>query len=315
MAQWVEAMRKRGHDVLLVSPNEPRPELSEYTVASEDEGAPGPFRFPARILRIRRLAKEHRSNVYHAHYATDYAFWLALAGLRPLLVRSCCWGSDVLLRHNALTRFKRLVGLRAADFITATSNFALNRACRIASRRVRSEVIHWGVDTEKFHPTERSERTGKITYLSLRNLYPLYNIDVVVRGFAKAARSDAQLRILGDGPMRWELEALAVSLGVADSVRFLGVLPQQRVAEELGKADVCISVPSSDATAVSNLEAMASGVPLIASALPSTREWVEPGGTGLLVTPCSVDQLADAISLLADDSDRYDHGWVVQRAG
>lgn len=305
MAQWFAAMRERGHELRLVSPAVPRPELVGVTVPSEASGGSGGAALPARIRNIRRQAEDFGAQIYHAHYATDYAFWLALSRLRPLMVT--CWGSDVLLHQPPLARFKRRVGLRAATLVTATSRFALDRALHFARPGTRGEVVHWGVDLEEFHPAPAVAREQRpFTVVSLRNLRSLYNIDVVIRAFAAAlGGSGAVLRIAGDGSERTALEALTAELGIAEQVAFLGMIAQHQVAEELRGADVCVSVPSSDASAVSNLEALASGTALVASDLPSTREWVEPGVSGILVSPRSIDGLSRALAELAfDDSGR-----------
>lgn len=299
MAQWVHAMQERGHEIMLVSPNVPRVDLADVTVSSEEPGATGRGRFPARIRRLRRLAKEFGADLYHAHYATDYAFWPAVAGLRPLLVT--CWGSDVLLEQPPLARLKRRYALRRAQHITATSAAALAKAREIAARETGATLIHWGVDRELFSPGASNRPEGApFVVLSYRNLKPLYNIDVIIEAFAASFRgSDAELRVGGIGNMDCELRALADRLGIAQQVSFLGGLSQEQVVQELHRCDVYVSVPRSDASAVSNLEAMACGVAIVASDLPSTREWIQPEGNGLLVPAGEVEPLAVALLRLS----------------
>lgn len=124
------------------------------------------------------------------------------------------------------------------------------------------------------------------------------------KGHATAIRAVAELRdrhpgvrlaIVGDGPLRGQLEALVAELGLLDSVTFFGY--RRDVADLVAACDVLISA-SRDNEGCSNsiLEAMALGVPVIATDVGGNRELVRPGDTGHLVAPEDPSALADAIS-------------------
>jgi glycosyltransferase involved in cell wall biosynthesis len=120
---------------------------------------------------------------------------------------------------------------------------------------------------------------------------------------------DASLVVLGDGPERAAAEGLAEALGVRSRIHFTGRLPRSGVMEELRRA-FAVVIPSrvarggdQEGTPVVLGEAMAAGVPIIASRLGGLAEHVEDGVTGLLVEPGSGDSLAQALRTALDDPD------------
>jgi glycosyltransferase involved in cell wall biosynthesis len=109
------------------------------------------------------------------------------------------------------------------------------------------------------------------------------------------ARPDARLVIGNDGALRPDLERLAGELGISKSVEFVGVVERpKQLAELLGRAAVYVSVPSSDGTSATLLEAMAAGAFPVVSDLPSNSEWIDQTG-GDLVPVGGVPELAAAI--------------------
>jgi glycosyltransferase involved in cell wall biosynthesis len=90
-------------------------------------------------------------------------------------------------------------------------------------------------------------------------------------------------------------------MGIEDSVSFVGRIDHDRLPLAHGAADVFVSVPSLDATSVSLLEAMASGNAIIASDLPSNREWIIDGINGFIVAPRNAEDLADRTADLLEN--------------
>jgi len=304
LEQWVDEMTHRGHEVAIMSPDVPRPGLAALSDTTEAGPRLPMLRFISRLFRIRRKVREFKPDVVHGHGALDYGLWAVLAGHNPSLVS--CWGSDVLvapLRSRRL-RWKVRYALRQADYVTATSVTLLDAAEQLAGRKLLGEAISWGVDTSTFYPAEPNAGRQATVFLSVRALEPLYNIDTIIRAFAPIAEmhSSARLVVAGKGSQDKRLEGLARELGISDSVRFAGWVDQNQLPGLYRSADVYLSVPSSDASAVSNLEAMASGLGIIASNLPSTREWIRDGLEGLLVQHGDVDSLHEAMVRLMNDS-------------
>jgi glycosyltransferase involved in cell wall biosynthesis len=136
-------------------------------------------------------------------------------------------------------------------------------------------------------------------------LSPEKGFDVLVRAFARIAPwfPDWTLQILGTGPQRGQLEDLADSLGVRDNVRWAGWVEEPESA--LLESGVFVLPSRYEGFPNALLEAMACGLPCIASACDSgPAEIIRDGVDGLLVPPENVDALADALRQLVSDEDK-----------
>ena len=117
-----------------------------------------------------------------------------------------------------------------------------------------------------------------------------------------ARRSDVVFLIVGEGPLRPDLEELARSLGVAHRVRMPGAVGHERMADLYNAADLVVMASEAEGLSRVYIEAMACGRPLLASDIPSAREIVVEGVNGFLFRAGDVDHLADRIlELLAID--------------
>jgi glycosyltransferase involved in cell wall biosynthesis len=125
--------------------------------------------------------------------------------------------------------------------------------------------------------------------------------DILIEATARLVKEwpEVSLTILGEGACRPNLEALAGTLGIADRVRFAGVTP--RPEPLLAESDVFCFPSRSEAQGLALIEALAAGLPVVASAVGGILETVAPEETGLLVEPGNAAALADAIARLARD--------------
>ncbi|HET6462815.1 MAG TPA: glycosyltransferase family 4 protein, partial [Candidatus Krumholzibacteria bacterium] len=141
---------------------------------------------------------------------------------------------------------------------------------------------------------------GEQVVLMIAGLRPEKAHEVLLEAIARAA-TRVRVLLAGDGPRRDALRQYAQQLGIAGRVEFLGM--RRDVARLLHASDMVV-LPSRDVVEtlpLSVLEAMASGIPVIASRAGSVPEVVRDGETGLLVAPGSVDELARAIAAILDD--------------
>lgn len=204
-----------------------------------------------------------------------------LSGFRPFVIT--VWGSDVFGVAEAgwWTRRPSSRALAAAALVTADSRALADAAIELGARADRMRLIQFGVDPERFRPgpdpdalRRRLDATGHRVVLAPRALRPLYRQDVVVAALAQLP-SDV-IVVFGEGGQdpdeRARLEAQAVALGVRDRLRFVPAIPHGEMPDYYRLADVVVSVPESDAWPVTAFEAMASGVPIVMSDLPSARE-------------------------------------------
>jgi glycosyltransferase involved in cell wall biosynthesis len=201
---------------------------------------------------------------------------------------------------------------RTADRVIATCCDELRELHGMGADPERVDVVPCGVDLEHFHPDgPRDERTGRPRIVVVSRLVPRKGIDDVIR--ALAALPDTELVVAG-GPQGGRLTAdpevrrlLAVArrCGVADRVQLRGALPRAEVAALLRSADVVACTPWYEPFGIVPLEAMASGVPVVASAVGGMLDSVVDGVTGLHVPPRDPLALAAALGrLLGNDGFR-----------
>ena len=131
-------------------------------------------------------------------------------------------------------------------------------------------------------------------------------VDVLIRAFAQIEPSDCELRIAGDTPgERQKLEKLVESLGIKNKVCFLGALPHCEVLKEMKKAALFVLPSASEGLPFVLLEALSSGLPIIASDIPGNRAIIR-SGVGMLTPVGDELALARAISTLLQDKElRY----------
>jgi glycosyltransferase involved in cell wall biosynthesis len=177
-------------------------------------------------------------------------------------------------------------------------------------------VVHVGIDGRRFTPhgprdaADGASRPARILCVgTLHEVKGQRHLIAAARLLAERG-SAFQLSFVGDGPDRAELEALAAGVGAPGAVTFLGQLTRDRIVELLADADLLVapSVPTAsgkrEGIPVVLIEAMASGVAVVASRLSGIPERVEDGVTGLTVTPGDAAGLATAIAGLLGDPDR-----------
>jgi glycosyltransferase involved in cell wall biosynthesis len=172
-------------------------------------------------------------------------------------------------------------------------------------------VIYNGVDTRAFRPAEGSERVSlrralglseaDVVLMSVGSLKPVKGIDVLLRSVVPVmhAHARAQLVVVGDGPDRSALELLARELGVSDRVHFAGLRPD--VDALLRAADVLVLSSRSEALPTVLLEAMATGLPVVATNVGGVPEIVDAERSGLLVAAEDAAALGFALSRVVSD--------------
>jgi mannosyltransferase len=189
------------------------------------------------------------------------------------------------------------------------------------------EVIHGGVDVTLFHPAADGDwlrrRLGlapsQPLILSPRLLRPLYNIDVIVRGFARvrANRPDARLVLLrgrhSHAAYANEILGLIGNLGLTASTAIVDEIPNRDMPGAYTAASVTVSIPSIDGTPMTALESMACGRPVVMGSLQDYDPCLfRPDETVAMTDPRQPDALAAAVLRVLDDA--YYRQTLVQNA-
>jgi glycosyltransferase involved in cell wall biosynthesis len=344
VAGLAAAMARHGVDVVVHTRRDDvsLPEIvetDEMTVHHVDAGPPWPVpkdellpymtRF-ARVLRDRwRL---ERPDVVHAH------FWMsglaALDAARPLgipvaqtfhalgVVKRRHQGAKDTSPQGRLALERHII--RRAERIVATCTDEVAELERLEADLRRVHVVPCGTDLERFTPLGPSEarRDGLRRIVVVGRLVERKGVADVISALAEVPGAELVVAggppaaELGGDPEARRLAAVARDAGVEDRVRLRGRLARDEVPPLLRSADVVACVPWYEPFGIVPLEAMACGVPVIASAVGGMLDTVVDGVTGLHVAPREPSRLAAALrSLLADDERRHAMGAEgVQRA-
>lgn len=166
----------------------------------------------------------------------------------------------------------------------------------------KMHVIHCGVDPEVIRRTE-CRATSPLRIVAVGRMAPVKGFSVLLEALRtlRVRGIDFLLRIVGDGPDRARLEQSAERLGVDDRVTFVGALAPEGVMEEIRGASVLVSSSFLEGIPVVLMEAMASGIPVIATRVGGVPELIADGVHGRVVSPGSAQAIADAIEELVLD--------------
>lgn len=313
------ALAQRGHEVHFITYAQPfrLPYFMERVYYHEVEVPNYPlFEHPpynlALSVAIQNTVEQHDLDLLHAHYAVPHATsaWIAkeMLGRDRFRIVTTLHGTDITLvgqdpSFHSLTQFS----IRKSDGLTAVSEFLRRETHEhfdIPTTDI--EVIPNFVDLEKYrrdaYPCHRSKltREGEMIITHISNFRSVKRVDDVVRVFARISQKvPARLLLVGDGPDRLKVHELAEAEGVSDRVLFLG--KQNSVAELLSCTDLFLLPSETEAFGLVALEAMACGVPVIATCTGGVPEVVDDGESGYLRPVGDVEGMAEAgIRLLSD---------------
>ena len=263
-----------------------------------------------------RLMESQRPSLIHAHFGIEGVYALPLAvrlkiplvttfhGFDATLSTHAMLGSPAWFRYPLLRR--KLA--REGDLFLCASLFIRERLLATGFPESRTHTHYIGVDCQAIRPREDFEERPVILHVA--RLVEVKGTRCLLRAFATLAQryDGVQLVIIGDGPLRRPLEALAVSAGIRDRVEFLGALPHADVLAWMRKAAMLVLPGIRTATGREEglgmvlLEAAATGLPVIGSRVGGIPECILEGRTGFLVPERDEAALAERMGELLDDT-------------
>jgi len=273
-----------------------------------------PLALAAGWRSARHVARQHRATIMHAHWVIPGGLIAAMAAPHLPLVVSL-HGSDVYVAETvAPARRAARATFRRAGFVTACSGDLGRRAVALGADPQRLETVPYGVDVERFQPAPAARETfarelgigaGVPLVFSAGRLVRKKGFEYLIDAIARVP--SAVLALAGDGTLAEELRTRAAHAGVAERVRFLGNLPQDRIAAYLAAADVVV-IPSvrDDAGNVDGLpnvvlEALAAGAPLVTTSAGGIGAVAKPGRTAFVVPERDAGAIANAVQRVIDD--------------
>ena len=209
----------------------------------------------------------------------------------------------ILLSAGYYAKFER-AALTGSDICVANSNATKEDFLERYSPPAEwnCEVIHWGVDTDMFYPSDSAKETETRHLLAVGRLAARKGYYSLLRAFAevKQRRPNSELLIVGRGHLKKRLEKQAKSLEISSSVRIDSGMPFDKLAEEFRKADLVVYPSYYEGQGLIPLEAMASGTPVATVDHGPLPEMVDDS-VGALFTMADIDSMSSAIlSLLSD---------------
>ena len=315
----------RGHEVAFISYSAPLrlTELPSRVSFHEVEIEQYPLLkyFPYTLALASKLAEVVETkdlDILHAHYAIPFGAAALLAkqitANRDLKVVLTLHGTDItLVGNNASFKPVTKMTIENADATTVVSQFLKEETIRQFDVKRKLNVIYNFIDPER-HELEpcpcipQCNESSRKTIMHISNFRPVKRIRDVIATFAKITKVvDSRLILVGDGPDAPVAREMGQELGILDRINFVGVV--DRVAPLLARADLFLLPSSTESFGLVALEAMASGVPVIASDVGGIPEVIEHGRTGYLAPVGDVDAMsAYAIELLQNEAQHCQFG-------
>lgn len=317
MRDLATALVARGHNVRALVANEARETVRERVDGVDVTRFGRSFAYASTpvSLGLRRAIKAEASahtpaDVLHLHFPYPWGevSWLSAS---PGLPTVMTYHSDIVRQKALLAAYEPLLRrvLDRVDVIIATSPDMVEHSPFLSRVAEKCRVVPFGIDVDHFDLTgEQTERAADIRAAHVRpvvlfvgRLVYYKGVDVLVEAMASV---DADLVIVGTGPLEEQLRARIEELGTSDHTMILPELSSDELAAWFNAADVfCLpSVARSEAFGLVQLEAHASGTPVVSTRLTTGVPFVNQDGvTGLTVTPGSVEELAEALGRLVAD--------------
>jgi N-acetyl-alpha-D-glucosaminyl L-malate synthase BshA len=312
------ALGRRGHRVCFMSDKPPHrldldaANVSFHEVALLDYPLVAHRSFAlALTAKMIEVSRAEKLDLLHVHYAVPHAISAVMAkqilGSDAPKVVTTLHGTDVTLvgaDHGfaPLTHF----AVTSSDAVTTPSRWLAETArtnLGLASA-LRIDVIPNFVDPQQFFAPPRRVRNRPPVLIHVSNFRPIKRVHDVVGVFAAVHKTTpCRLELVGDGPERSRAESLVRDLGLQDHVSFRG--ERDDVASLYGGSDVFLLPSESESFGLAALEAMACGVPVVASDVGGLPDVVADGETGFLLPAGDVAAMAEATRRLLTDDVRW----------
>jgi len=273
-----------------------RSEFDSISPVKGDFSIRNPIKAYKNYLFLKKKIRQFNPDIIHVHQANSTSFLSIKAaqksGIRVIVT---AWGSDVLITPEQSRLINKMIiyNLKNADYLTADSK---NVATKIIERvgKTKNEIVIANFGVDNFY---KNEPKKNIIY-SNRLHKKLYRINTVLKAFSRFIKDKTEewkLVIAAKGEETDNLKTLARELKISDKVEFVGWLNKEANYKYYNSAKIFVSIPESDATAISLLEAMSAGCIPVVSNLPANKEWITDRENGIIVKNLNENFLQKAL--------------------
>lgn len=259
-----------------------------------------------------------KPEIIHAH--------IYEAGVPAALVSKIFRIPLVVTEHSTEFPRKKLKGLKVlqAKFaykwakVILPVSISLQRAIQEYGIKASFKVVPNVVDNSIFYFSPFARKKSQLKHLLVVSLLDISHKKGIPHllsalGQLRQSREDWCLDIIGDGPVRAEYERLTLSLGIDDKVTFHGVKSKKEVADFMQRADIFVLPSLWENSPCVLLEAMASGLPIVATRTGGIPEFIDQE-IGVLVPPGDSDKLAEALLRMIESLPKYDRAVIAKKA-
>lgn len=312
-------MAKRGHELHYITSSMPfrfldgHPNIHFHEVTIEGYAV---FKYPpydiALANRIAQVIESEKLDLLHVHYAMPHAVSAALGkdmAESDIGVITTLHGTDVtILGHDPGLRNTVRYGINKSTIVTAVSNSLKQDTIKLIDPTVEIRTIYNFIDEKTYVPKDPGTlkndldiREDKKVLIHISNFREVKNIPDIVKSFQIILQStDARLLLVGEGPEKENIEKLVAELNLEKYVIFTG--KRNDMAELLAISDLMLHLSEKEAFGLVLLEALACGVPSVATNIDGIPEVIEDGVNGFLVPYGDITAAAEkGVQLLQDE--------------
>jgi glycosyltransferase involved in cell wall biosynthesis len=317
-------LQKRGHHVWFLHPGESHSlhvKVTKWNFPGYDLNLRPPYvpDWPVKsvmgfsvylchtLYQLYTILVRHDIDIVNIHYPLSCGLYFTFLRklLRFKLVISV-HGTDVLPKGIPEDRYSKPLQflMNSADWLVAPSQGMLGATLKaFPGLRTKASAIHNAVDMAEFEPDgpEEPQRGQYILCVALH--HPRKAIDVLIKAFKIFCQNhtEVELWLVGDGPVRGQIEDLVHQLGLTEQVKFLGCQDRPGVRKLLRQCSFLVLPSRDEPFGIAILEAFASRKPVVASAVGGIPEIIEDGKNGILVEPENPQALCDAMTTVWND--------------
>jgi L-malate glycosyltransferase len=314
--KWVNSLHRKGIEIFLFGLSKYDPTQYDDDIKIESLQTPDSIKakldgsflklmYLSAFPRLKKIIKDFKPDILHAHYAASYGLIGALVGFHPFILS--VWGIDILTFPNNSVLHKKMIefSLKKADKVLATSYYLAKGTNNYTNKEVL--ITPFGIDTEKFRPKIVNPilKEDDIVIGVVKSMERKYGIEYLIKSFSilKGKYPDENLKLLlvGGGSLENKFRQMIDELDITGSSIITGQIPFNKVADYHNQLSIAVYVSKVESFGVSILESSACEKPVVVSDAGGLPEVVENDVTGFIVNANDIEATSNAIEKLILD--------------